>query len=196
MHSDFPVILDACVLAIGSLCDLYLRLAEPPRLYTPIWSEEILKEVHRTQTTKLKRCYTPDQATRWNEAVKKAFPEASVAGWEGLVSAMPNDPKDRHVLAAAIKGRASLIVTFNLKHFPPSALRQFNIDAVHPQDYLLTLWSMSPAVVMAKLAAIARDSRERMEIQDVLFRLGKTVPRFSFQILQEMGQIDSDGHSD
>jgi hypothetical protein len=60
MHGDFPVVLDACVLANGRLCDLYLRLAEPPRLYSPVWSEEILHEVHRVQTQKLKRPYPPE----------------------------------------------------------------------------------------------------------------------------------------
>ena len=185
MHSDFPVILDACVLATGALCDLYLRLAEPPRLYTPIWTSEILTEVHRTQTTKLKRPYTKELADYWQSEVAKAFPEAVVLGWEDLVVAMKNNEKDRHVLAAAVKARSSLIVTFNLKHFPPSVLKPLGIDAVHPQEYLLTLWSMNAGVVMGKLAAIARD--EKIEIQDVLIRLGKSVPRFSSQIMQAMG---------
>lgn len=115
MHSDFPVILDACVLATGALCDLYLRLAEPPRLYTPLWSSEILAEVHRTQTTKLKRPYPKALADYWHEQVVLAFAEASVSGWEPLIPAMTNHEKDRHVLAAAVKAQASLIVTFNLK---------------------------------------------------------------------------------
>lgn len=55
MQADFKVVLDACVLANAGLYDLFLRLAEPPRLYLPLWSQEILDEVHRTQTTKLKR---------------------------------------------------------------------------------------------------------------------------------------------
>jgi predicted nucleic acid-binding protein len=37
-------------------------------------------------------------------------------------SACANDEKDRHVLATAICGHAELIVTSNLKHFPPEAL--------------------------------------------------------------------------
>src|SRR5688572_8788121 len=102
MHSDFPVILDACVLATPRLCDLYLRLAEPPRLYTPFWSSEILNEVYRVQTTKFKKPYSVESANYWREEVTKAFPESSVIGWEGLVPAMTNDEKDRHVLAAAI----------------------------------------------------------------------------------------------
>lgn len=186
MHSDFPVILDACVLANGRLCDLYLRLAEPPQLYLPLWSEEILNEVHRTQTAKLKKPYPPERADEWRSAVTRAFPEACVEGWESLVPAMTNEEKDRHVLAAAVKAKVSVIVTFNLKHFPVAALQPLGIEAVHPQDYLLTLWSMHPAVVVSKLLAMARD--QCRELEDVLIHLGKSVPRFSSQILEDMGQ--------
>lgn len=186
MHSDFPILLDACVLANGRVCDLYLRLAEPPRLCRPCWSQEILNEVHRTQTTKLKKPYTNELADYWRDEVTRAFPEACVEGWKPLVPAMTIDEKDRHVLAAAVKSAASIIVTFNLRHFPASELKPLGIEAVHPQDYLLTLWSINPAVVMAKLAAMARDRQS--EIQDELISLGKTVPRFAAQILDEMGE--------
>ena len=47
--TDAPlVVLDACVLVNCSLCDTLLRLAEPPRLYEPKWSEEIIAETIRT----------------------------------------------------------------------------------------------------------------------------------------------------
>lgn len=59
MHSDFPVILDACVLVNGALCDLYLRLAEPPRLYTPVWSAQILDEVCGGSTPRSKSWLIP-----------------------------------------------------------------------------------------------------------------------------------------
>lgn len=49
MKADFPVVLDACVLANIRVCDLFLRLAEEPRLYLPYWSETILNETQRTQ---------------------------------------------------------------------------------------------------------------------------------------------------
>lgn len=186
MHSDFPVILDACVLANGRVCDLYLRLAEPPRLYTPVWSEAILDEVHRTQTTKLARPYSEELANYWRKEVTRAFPEACIRCWEPLVSAMTNEEKDRHVLAAAVQAGATMIVTFNLRHFPSAALKPLGIEAAHPQDYLLTLWSMNPAVVIGKLAAMARD--QQAEFQDVLIQLGKTVPRFVSQILDTMGE--------
>jgi len=48
------VVLDACVLANFSLCDTLLRLAEPPRLFEPKWSEEIVRETTRTLESKLR----------------------------------------------------------------------------------------------------------------------------------------------
>ena len=84
MHADFPVILDACVLANPGLCDLFLRLAEPPRLYLPRWSHEILNEVHRTQTTKLSRPFPRELANYWRQEVTKHFPEAFIEGYEPI----------------------------------------------------------------------------------------------------------------
>jgi hypothetical protein len=39
------------------------------------------------------------------------------------------DPDDRHVLAAAIRGRADVIVTRNLKDFPAAELQSYGIEA-------------------------------------------------------------------
>ncbi len=47
------------------------------------------------------------------------------------------DENDRHVLAAAIRGKASCIVTFNLKDFPDSYLQKYGIQALHPDDFIV-----------------------------------------------------------
>src|SRR5262249_50656252 len=49
------------------------------------------------------------------------------------------DPDDRHVLAAAIEAKASVIVTFNLSDFPASALKAHPVRAIHPDKYLVAL---------------------------------------------------------
>lgn len=185
MQADFKVVLDACVLANAGVCDLFLRLAEPPRLYLPLWSADILDEVHRTQTTKLKRPYPPDLADYWREQVTCAFPEAEVKGYAKLVGLMTNHEKDRHVVAAAVKGGASLVVTFNLRDFNDADLQPWEINACHPQDYLLTLHSMNPGVVVGKLAAIAQD--DGRDLQDLLLHLGKSVPAFASRLLETLG---------
>jgi predicted nucleic acid-binding protein len=47
------------------------------------------------------------------------------------------DANDRHVLAAAIKAQAQIIVTYNLKDFPSKVLERFGIEAQHPDDFFL-----------------------------------------------------------
>lgn len=54
MISDFPVILDACVLVQASVRDTLRRLFER-RLFLARWSAEIMEEVTRTLQTKLNR---------------------------------------------------------------------------------------------------------------------------------------------
>ena len=187
MTADFPIVLDACVLANLGVCDLFLRLAEPPRLFVPRWSGEILDEVRRTQLEKLKPPWPEKLTDSWRREVSRAFPDACVSGHARLLPLLTNDDKDRHVLAAAIHGGVSLIVTFNLRHFRDEALRPWKVEAVHPQDYLLTLYSMHPAVVFAKLAAISQD--RETDLEGTLIHLGKSLPRFSAQILEDMGKL-------
>jgi predicted nucleic acid-binding protein len=143
MNANSRVVLDACVLANFGLCDLFLTLAETPRLYQPVWNREILDEVQRTQTGKLG--WPEGLSKSWREAVESAFPEAMVTVQESLVAACANHEKDRHVLATAIRGHAELILTSNLKHFPPEALKPWDVCACHPADYLITLYSLKEA---------------------------------------------------
>jgi hypothetical protein len=48
MISGYQVVLDACVLVNAALRDTLLRLAEPPHLYLPRWSHDIMLETERT----------------------------------------------------------------------------------------------------------------------------------------------------
>lgn len=183
MRADYRIFLDACVLANYGVCDLLLRLSERPRLIVPHWSAEVLAEVRRTHSEKLG--WPQDLVDSFQVQVRKAFPEAEIAGYENLVSGLSNDPKDRHVLAAAIRGACPLILTFNLKHFPAKALAQWSIEASHPQDYLLVLYEMEPKQVIGCLGEIA--GRRKLEIEDVLIRLGRTLPSFSSRLLDDLG---------
>jgi hypothetical protein len=182
MKADYRVFLDACVLANFGVCDLLLRLSERPRLIVPHWSEEVLAEVHRTHLGPLG--WPPAVADSFQREIRKSFHEACISGYEDLIPTLKNDEKDRHILAGAIRGGCPLIVTFNLKHFPPDALAPWSIHASHPQDYLLVLYDMEPKQVIRCLGEIA--GRRKIELEDQLIRLGHVLPKFSARLLDEL----------
>ena len=81
-----------------------------------------------------------------NEAVRDCL----VTGYEDLSESLfLPDPDDRHVLAAAIRANAEVIVTFNLKDFPPGVLANHNIEAQHPDEFLASLFDAAPGAVCA-----------------------------------------------
>lgn len=182
MKADFRVCLDACVLANIGVADLLLRLAERPRQYLPVWSEEILAETHRTQTGRLG--WPPHLADSFGRELRAQFPEAMSAGYEHLLGSMQNDPKDHHVLAAAVKAGAEVILTFNLKDFPEPALAPWGIAAVHPQAYLLTLYEMDDLQVVSRIAQIA--AKRGQDPEDILLRLGVSLPLFASRLIGDL----------
>ena len=141
--------MDACTLAPANLCEILLRLGETPRLYSPQWSEHILTEVRRTHIEKLN--WPEKLADFWQQEVRQSFPEALVTGYEPLIAVCDINEKDKHVLAAAIKARAELIVTTNIRHFPLQDLDPWGIEVAHPANYLITLYSIDPGVVVSKI---------------------------------------------
>ena len=71
--------------------------------------------------------------------MNKAFGDPRVSGWESLVEGIGlPEANDRHVLADAIRGRADVIVTENVGHFPASAPFLPGMKAVPLDEFLLT----------------------------------------------------------
>lgn len=141
----FPVVLDACVLVPHPLFDTLLRLADAD-LFRPLWSEHILDEVQRTLIGKLG--LSEARARHRVEQMRRAFPDAMVKGHESLIPVMTNDPKDRHVLAVGVRAGASMIVTANTKDFPESSTGPYDVEVVHPDDFLLNQLDLDPVAVM------------------------------------------------
>lgn len=98
-------------------------------------------------------------------------------GFEPLIPAMQNHAKDKHVLAAAAKSRAEVIVTFNVKHFPDEALEPWGIVAQHPDDFLVQQYALEPELVQRKLALQAEEIGR--SLSDVLAILKLVAPRFA-----------------
>ena len=148
--SDCKAVLDACVLVNACLRDTLLRLAEEPRLYVPLWSAEILEETARTLRGP-NFGLTGIQVDRLMGRLQSAFPEAIIEGYEHLIGEALNHPGDRHVLAAAAKAGANRIVTFNVRHFLPSAVDAVGITVQKPDDFLIDAYRLAPELVVEKL---------------------------------------------
>lgn len=174
---SFSALLDACVLLPYQLCDLLLRLAEK-QLYRPLWSEQILNEVERNLVTSFGK--SRHQAQRRVGHMRRAFPLADIEDYEDLTPVMTNHPKDRHVLAAAIRGGAGTIVTANLKDFPPAALYSYGIEAVHPDEFLQDQLDLDPKRTLQSLIEQREAyTRPNLSIGDFYNTLRLTVPRFA-----------------
>jgi hypothetical protein len=151
----------------------------------PQWSDEIIAEMRRTVTDKLHK--TPEQADHLIEELKSAFPEAWVRDCKDLEAALTNHKKDRHVLAAAIRSSAKTIITFNLKHFPADALRQYDIDALHPDEFLVNQFQLDDALVTAKFEAQAAAIGRTVEQQLIAFHRTRVLPLFTQTIAEAIG---------
>lgn len=171
------VVLDACVLFPMPLCDTLFRIAETG-LYRPQFSQEILDETTRNLVKKNR--ITQEKAARYQNCIKEAFPDAIIEGYEKLVPLMTNDIKDRHVLAAAVKAKADVIVTFNLKDFPLNSVEPFDIKVKHPDDFLLDILSKYGLEALTEILQqqAAALKKPPMSFRELLQRLSRQTPDF------------------
>ena len=108
--------------------------------------------------------------------IRQHFQEAWVEGYEYLIPEMTNHPKDRHVLAAAVRVGAQVIATYNIKDFPPSSLAPHSIIAQGPSAFLKELYRLAPSAVMDTLDAQAAAIRQPLSY--LLSRLRINAPAF------------------
>ena len=132
----FTVVYDACVLYPAPLRDLLMRLALTD-LYRARWSEQIHDEWINA-VLRNRHDLSREQLERTRSLMNAYVRDALVDGHQSLIPALElPDPDDRHVLAAAIKCGADLILTFNLADFPEQALSIHGLGACHPDQFLL-----------------------------------------------------------
>lgn len=177
MNSRFTVIYDACVLYPAPLRDLLMWLALTD-LYHARWSDRIQQEWIRN-VLKQRQDIKQEDLERTRVLMNTAVRDCIVDDFEHLIPVVElPDPDDRHVLAAAIHGGASLIVTFNLKDFPSKALEPHNLAAQHPDDFIFDLFDSHPALVCQAVANHRRSLRNppksTEEYLDTLLKQGLT----------------------
>ena len=167
----FIVIYDACVLYPAPLRDLLVRVGMTG-LVQVNWTNEILDECFRSILAN-KPDLSAERLERTRTLMNRAIRDVLVDGYQGLVDSLElPDLGDRHVLAAAIRGGAQAIVTANLKHFPARALAPLDLEAIHPDDFILDLLDLAPGVILKALDDQVRALRNPpMEWAEVLDKL-------------------------
>lgn len=186
-HSPFTAVYDACVLYPAPLRDFLMWLGLSGR-FRARWSAQIHDEWKRNLLLN-RSDLTSAQLDRTSALMDLAIPDGLVTDHEALIAdlALP-DLDDRHVLAAAIRCNASVIVTFNEKDFPPAALSPFGMEAQHPDLFIENLFDLDPAAV------VAAAQRQRAQLKnppmdvdryiDVLLRQGLVQTAKSLTIYQ------------
>ncbi len=156
--ATITAVLDACVLYPARLRDLLLSLAAAD-LFRPIWSDTIHEEWMANVLTN-RPDLTRGQLERTRNLMNRAFPSASVQGFEPIIAKLTlPDPDDRHVLATAMYARAHLIITINLNDFPPAALRAYGIAPAHPDQFVNYLFALDENGALAAIAKARRRLR-------------------------------------
>lgn len=153
----FTVLLDACVLYPAPLRDSLMRLASRD-LFKAYWTDAIHEEWINALVRENK--YTREALEHVRNLMDSHVPDAKVEGYECLINGLTlPDMNDRHVLAAAIKCKADAIVTFNQKHFPAEYLKTFQIEVIHPDDFIYYQIDMAPALCCSAF----RDQRNALK---------------------------------
>ncbi len=187
----FTVVIDACVLVPVLPRNLILSLAEAG-LFRPRWNRTILDEMEAALRDHIfkGRPGAAAAAKDQRQRIERAFPEAMCEAHDAVDLkgvALP-DPKDRHVLATAVKVCASVIVTENTRDFPQEALAPFDMEMKTADAFIADTLDL-PEGRRDAVAAIrrmrARLKRPDLTVDDLLLKLESNGLLDTANILQE-----------
>lgn len=169
--SRYTVMLDACVLYPAPLRDLLLELAATD-LFRAKWTEQIEQEWIRSLLAN-RPDLDHDRLVRTCILMRKAVLDCEVTGYEDLIGGLTlPDPNDRHVLAAAIHAKCDAIITHNRAHFPSDIVGKFDIEVLHPDDFLHFQFGFSDATVVSSARRIrGRLTRPTVQPREYIDRL-------------------------
>ena len=140
---QFISILDTNVLYPAGIRDILIQPAVHD-LYRPKWTPDIFEEWLRIDS-RLRTTHDPTKVKRTQQQLDSFFFNARINHYEHKIDGLHlPDSNDRHVLAAAIHGECDFIVTRNRRDFPDEVLDPYGIEALTPDEFLLTLFRENP----------------------------------------------------
>lgn len=144
MSTSYIAVYDACVLVPAPVRDILMQLATTG-LVRARWSPDIHQE-WMTAVRRLRPDIPIEKLDRTREKMDEAVPDALITGYGTLIDSVNlKDRNDRHVVAAAIRGRASIIVTRNLADFPADVLAEYGLEAMSPDSFVANLVDLYPS---------------------------------------------------
>ena len=153
MFSGFIVLFDACTLYSAPIRDIIIEFALAD-LYRAKWSNQIHEEWIRNLITN-RPDIAREKLDKTRLLVIDSVEDSLVEGYESLIENLKlPDPNDRHVLAAAIKAQAQIIVTYNINDFPAACLDLYGIEAQHPDDFFLNQFDLKQGACLAAVKRI------------------------------------------
>ncbi|KEJ87812.1 PIN domain-containing protein [Sulfitobacter donghicola] len=170
--NPFVVVLDANVLFPFRVRDVLLTFAQEG-LFRARFTDEIFDEWTRN-LIKLKPGLE-ESVRQQDTIIRHEFEECFVTGYQPLIAGLSlPDEDDRHVLAAAIRCSAQVIVTENHKDFPVEVLEEYGVETLGADDMLANTFDLFPQ----RGARALRKVRERyrnppMTSSEFLFDLTK-----------------------
>ncbi len=139
------VVLDACVLYPAPLRDFQLALRD---VFRARWTNEIHDEWIRN-VLKNRPDLKIENLERTRDLMNSHVRDCLVKGYKSLIPGISlPDPNDRHVVAAAVKSGATIILSFNIRDFPSRELRRHHCRAIHPDAFLLGLLRQAPHSIL------------------------------------------------
>jgi hypothetical protein len=159
-------VFDACILYPFHLRNIVVQAAVD-RLVDARWTDEIHDEWTRNlaadaPTIPVERL----QTTR--RLMNDALPGATVSRYEDLIPTVNlPDLDDRHVVAAAIATGASIILTWNLRDFPVTALKKYGLRRQTPDAFFADIYDQAPDLAVGSLANARRNlNKSRVSASD------------------------------
>ena len=112
---------------------------------------------------------------RTRRLMEESIDDAMVSGFEPLINTLTlPDADDRHVLAAAIHCGARVIVTANLRDFPNATLALHDIEARHPDAFILGLLTAFPDEVLGTMRRLRHGlNKPPMTATELLVVMGR-----------------------
>lgn len=187
--ANFVALFDACVFYPAQMRDLLLRVALSDA-FKARWTDRIHDEWIRN-LLRDRPDIPPEKLARTRELIDAAVPDCLVTGYEPFIDQLElPDPDDRHVLAAAIRAQAGVIVTLNVRDFPEDAIARYGLSVQHPDEFLAHLFDLRPAIVckaVREMRAVLRNPPKAVhELLDDLRKVGLPMTVALLESMEEL----------